>query len=125
MKLRTVLVSILIVIMLVVIFFAAYTIRSSELDKDLEVTKEMVDEVDNNRINYIKITTEDKVYKSVEDYEKVAKAGDIVKCDIVLANGEHKTALNGYVIYGEHTGCRLEGDIVKISVKGGSNNASK
>ena len=58
MKLRTVLVSILVVIMLVVIFFAAYTIRSSELDKDLEVTKEMVDEVDSKRITYIKITTE-------------------------------------------------------------------
>lgn len=117
--------TIAVIVALVGIFITTYRIRSSQLDKGLEVNKEMVKEMDDNRITYIKITTDGKVYKSVEDYEKVAKTGDIVKCDIVLGNGEHKTALNGYVVKGEHTACRLEGNLVKIIIKGANKNVSK
>lgn len=117
-KLWKVLLILLILGGLVAVFCVTYKMRSAEIDNELEVSKEMVEEMDNNKITKIKIVSEDKVYNSLEDYAKVAKAGDIVKCDITTAGGESKTAVDGYVVKGSHTSSKLEGNIVKIVIEG-------
>lgn len=108
------------------LFIGVYKYRSNQLDANLDVSKEMVSKMDDDKITYIKITTKDnKEYKSVEDFAKVAKPGDIVKCDILQGNGKSSLGVDGYVVKGNHTTCRLEGNIVKIIIKGDNKDASK
>ena len=108
------------------LFLGVYKYHSNQLDANLEVSKEMVSKMDDDKITYIKITTKDnKEYKSVEDFAKVAKPGDIVKCDILQGNGKSSLGVDGYVVKGNHTTCRLEGSIVKIIIKGDGKDASK
>lgn len=108
------------------LFLGVYKYHSNQLDANLKVSKEMVSKMDDDKITYIKITTKDnKEYKSVEDFAKVAKPGDIVKCDILQGNGKSSWGVDGYVVKGNHTTCRLEGSIVKIIIKGDGKDASK
>ena len=108
------------------LFLGVYKYHSNQLDANLKVSKEMVSKMDDDKITYIKITTKDnKEYKSVEDFAKVAKPGDIVKCDILQGNGKSSLGVDGYVVKGNHTTCRLEGSIVKIIIKGDVKDASK
>lgn len=108
------------------LFLGVYKYHSNQLDANLKVSKEMVSKMDDDKITYIKITTKDnKEYKSVEDFAKVAKPGDIVKCDILQGNGKSSLGVDGYVVKGNHTTCRLEGSIVKIIIKGDGKDASK
>lgn len=108
------------------LFLGVYKYHSNQLDANLKVSKEMVSKMDDDKITYIKITTKDnKEYKSVEDFAKVAKPGDIVKCDILQGNGKSSLGVDGYVVKGNHTTCRLEGNIVKIIIKGDNKDASK
>ena len=108
------------------LFLGVYKYHSNQLDANLKVGKEMVSKMDDDKITYIKITTKDnKEYKSVEDFAKVAKPGDIVKCDILQGNGKSSLGVDGYVVKGNHTTCRLEGSIVKIIIKGDGKDASK
>lgn len=108
------------------LFIGVYKYHSNQLDANLDVSKEMVSKMDDDKITYIKITTKDnKEYKSVEDFAKVAKPGDIVKCDILQGNGKSSLGVDGYVVKGNHTTCRLEGNIVKIIIKGDNKDASK
>lgn len=108
------------------LFIGVYKYHSNQLDANLDVSKEMVSKMDDDKITYIKITTKDnKEYKSVEDFAKVAKPGDIVKCDILQGNGKSSLGVDGYVVKGNHTTCRLEGNIVKIVIKGDGKDASK
>lgn len=111
---------------LIGLFIGVYKYHSNQLDANLDVSKEMVSKMDDDKITYIKITTKDnKEYKSVEDFAKVAKPGDIVKCDILQGNGKSSLGVDGYVVKGNHTTCRLEGNIVKIIIKGDNKDASK
>lgn len=108
------------------LFIGVYKYHSNQLDANLDVNKEMVSKMDDDKITYIKITTKDnKEYKSVEDFAKVAKPGDIIKCDILQGNGKSSLGVDGYVVKGNHTTCRLEGNIVKIIIKGDNKDASK
>lgn len=108
------------------LFLGVYKYHSNQLDANLKVSKEMVSKMDDDKITYIKITTKDnKEYKSVEDFAKVAKPGDIVKCDILQGSGKSSLGVDGYVVKGNHTTCRLEGSIVKIIIKGDGKDASK
>lgn len=108
------------------LFLGVYKYHSNQLDANLKVNKEMISKMDDDKITYIKITTKDnKEYKSVEDFAKVAKPGDIVKCDILQGNGKSSLGVDGYVVKGNHTTCRLEGNIVKIIIKGDGKDASK
>lgn len=108
------------------LFLGVYKYHSNQLDANLKVSKEMVSKMDDDKITYIKITTKDnKEYKSVEDFAKVAKPGDIIKCDILQGNGKSSLGVDGYVVKGNHTTCRLEGSIVKIIIKGDGKDASK
>lgn len=108
------------------LFLGVYKYHSNQLDANLKVNKEMISKMDDDKITYIKITTKDnKEYKSVEDFAKVAKPGDIVKCDILQGNGKSSLGVDGYVVKGNHTTCRLEGSIVKIIIKGDGKDASK
>lgn len=108
------------------LFLGVYKYHSNQLDANLKVNKEMISKMDDDKITYIKIATKDnKEYKSVEDFAKVAKPGDIVKCDILQGNGKSSLGVDGYVVKGNHTTCRLEGSIVKIIIKGDGKDASK
>lgn len=108
------------------LFLGVYKYHSNQLDANLKVSKEMVSKMDDDKITYIKIITKDnKEYKSVEDFAKVAKPGDIFKCDILQGNGKSSLGVDGYVVKGNHTTCRLEGSIVKIIIKGDGKDASK
>lgn len=108
------------------LFLGVYKYHSNQLDANLKVNKEMISKMDDDKITYIKIITKDnKEYKSFEDFAKVAKPGDIVKCDILQGNGKSSLGVDGYVVKGNHTTCRLEGSVVKIIIKGDGKDASK
>lgn len=105
-------------VLLVGVFGVTYGIRSHQLkeaDKKPSMNTEYVEEIDDYKIEKIKITHAGKEYTSVEEIKDI-EAGTVVDCHIKLANGDEKD-VEGYVTYGDHTDATYNGSLVKITLQ--------
>lgn len=104
-------------VLLVGVFGVTYGIRSYQLkqeDKKPSMNTEYVEEIDDYKVEKIKVTHNNKEYTSVEELKDV-EAGTVLDCHIKLANGEEKD-VEGYITYGDHVDVTYNGSLVKITL---------